>query len=122
MVMRQPAPSFRKRERFSSTDHLGPEAVAAFADHELSSTALHRARVHVVQCEECRAEVNHQRAAAEKLRNCNVDDAVHAPLSLVQKICQLPAEPVETAHDNSRPVADLMSVAYRALKTRGFKG
>ncbi|WP_235933457.1 anti-sigma factor [Corynebacterium qintianiae] len=117
MAMRLPGPGPRKKRRFSSTEHLSPEAVAAFADAELSASALHRARVHVVQCEECRAEVSQQRAAAEHLRCCNADEAVRAPLSLVQKLTEMPQDPMCEDDAGARP--RLVDVAYRALKRRG---
>lgn len=122
MALRQHTPVPRKKPRFSSTEHLGPEAVAAFADRELSPAALHRARVHIVQCDECRAEVNHQRAAAEQLRCCNADESVRAPKSLVQRLTQMPAEPIGDEPRTARPVTDFVSIAYRALKGRGSTG
>lgn len=76
-----------KRE-FKSTDHLNPEAVAAFVDGELSDSAFHRAAKHLEACDECRAEVDCQRKAANQLRV--VDDSdVHAPASLVERLTEL---------------------------------
>lgn len=76
-----------KRE-FKSTDHLNPEAVAAFVDGELSDSAFHRAAKHLAACDECRAEVDCQRKAANRLRV--VDDSdVHAPASLVERLAGL---------------------------------
>ena len=49
----------RKPREFASVEHLSLEAVAAFVDGELTPLAMHRARVHLVHCEECRAEVAH---------------------------------------------------------------
>lgn len=124
MAMRLPGPAPRKKRKFSSTEHLSPEAVAAFADAELSQSALHRARVHIVQCPECRAEVTQQRAAAEQLRCRNADESVRAPLSLVQRLTQM----TETnagfdergAESDARPnLAGIVDSAYSALKRRG---
>lgn len=79
-----------KRE-FKSTDHLNPEAVAAFVDGELSDSAFHRAAKHLEACDECRAEVDCQRKAANQLRV--VDDSdVHAPASLVERLTELCAD------------------------------
>lgn len=55
----------RKPREFASVEHLSLEAVAAFVDGELTPLAMHRARVHLVHCEECRAEVAQQRRASE---------------------------------------------------------
>ena len=122
MAMNLPGPAPRRRKGCSSTEHLSPEAVAAFADQELSKSALHRARVHVVLCEECRAEVNHQRAAAEHLRCCNADDSVRAPRSLVQKLAEMPENSRYEQPRGPRPVTELVEVAYRALRGRGGGG
>jgi len=43
--------------RFSSTEHLASEAVAAFADGELRMAAYLRAARHIAECPECAAEV-----------------------------------------------------------------
>lgn len=76
---------------FKSTDHLNPEAVAAFVDGELSDSAFHRAAKHLAACDECRAEVDCQRKAANRLRV--VDDSdVHAPASLVERLAGLCAD------------------------------
>ena len=37
-----------RRKQFSSTEHLSPEAIAAFTDNELSATAARRARSHLM--------------------------------------------------------------------------
>lgn len=73
---------------FASVEHLNPEAVAAYVDNELSQAAVHRARVHLVHCEECRQEVNRQRSAAERLRQ-TTSDSVHASSDLVAKLTQI---------------------------------
>ena len=79
-----------KRE-FKSTDHLNPEAAAAFVDGELSDSAFQRAAKHLEACDECRAEVDCQRKAANRLRV--VDDSdVHAPASLVERLAGLCAD------------------------------
>mgnify|MGYP006913875714 CR=1 FL=1 len=94
-----------KRE-FKSTDHLNPEAVAAFVDGELSDSAFHRAAKHLAACYECRAEVDCQRKAANRLRV--VDDSdVHAPASLVERLTGLCAdEPGSDAKSESDVSSD----------------
>lgn len=82
------------RREFNSTDHLNPEAVAAFVDGELSDSAFHRAAKHLADCDECRAEVDCQRKAANRLRVLRVvdDSGVHAPASLVERLAGLRAD------------------------------
>lgn len=79
-----------KRE-FNSTDHLNPEAVAAYVDGELTAGAYRRATKHLDDCEECLAEVAAQRRAADRLRVAD-DSQVHAPASLVERLASLRAE------------------------------
>ncbi|AWB83797.1 hypothetical protein [Corynebacterium liangguodongii] len=127
MAIPRPGEPPRKKRPFSSTDHLSPEAVAAFADSELSPTALHRARVHIVKCEECRGAVSEQRAAAERLRHCDADGEVRAPLALVERLAKLPAESAGqdiSYVDRREPysVAEFVGGAYRALLGRGHGG
>ncbi|AZA11171.1 anti-sigma factor family protein [Corynebacterium gerontici] len=73
----------KRKRRFSSIDHPNPEAVAAFVDDELSSTAKHRVHIHLVHCEECRDEVNRQRLASARLRAC---EDVSAPEPLLHRL------------------------------------
>ena len=47
--------------RFNSTDHLNPEAIAAYVDGELSKAATLRAERHLQLCGECCEEVQAQR-------------------------------------------------------------
>lgn len=75
--------------RFSSTDHLSAEAVAAFVDHELSPSAERRAADHVALCPECLADIVVQQRAAERLRRSDGAEEVHAPSSLVQRLAGL---------------------------------
>lgn len=77
-----------ERPDFASVDHLNPEAIAAFVDDELSEVAKHRARVHMIHCEECRSEVASQRSASQRIKACCNDD-VHAPSSLIAKLAQI---------------------------------
>lgn len=78
---------FRKKpKQFSSVEHLSLEAVAAFVDDELADSAAHRARVHVVQCPECREEVHTQRGTAELVRGSNLSAQVRAPKELLARL------------------------------------
>lgn len=69
-----------------SVDHLAPEAIAAYVDCELSPVARKRARLHLLQCEECAHEVRTQRAASEALNFCNTSDEVRASDDLLAKL------------------------------------
>lgn len=91
-----------RAKRFSSVEHLSHEAVAAFVDDELGATAAHRARVHIVQCPECRAEVHQQRGAAELLRGCNLSARLRAPEDLLARLAGI-------AHGNLGPGPDAES-------------
>ncbi|MGD7002472.1 zf-HC2 domain-containing protein [Corynebacterium halotolerans] len=85
--MLEPKPRTRPRVRsFASVEHLGPEAVAAYVDQELTERATHRARVHLVHCQECRSEVRRQHRAAEVLREGNRVQELRAPKSLLAKL------------------------------------
>lgn len=48
--------------------HLMPDAIVAFVDEELSTTANERARVHLDHCPYCSAEESAQREARDRLR------------------------------------------------------
>ena len=75
--------------QFSSTDHLSPEAVAAFADGELSASATRRAKAHIAQCTECHEEVVSQLSAAQRIRFLRSDDCVKAPTALIEKLTSI---------------------------------
>ncbi|MET3943463.1 anti-sigma factor family protein [Corynebacterium mucifaciens] len=107
-----------KRE-FKSTDHLNPEAVAAFVDGELSDSAFHRAAKHLAACDECRAEVDCQRKAANRLRVVG-DSDVHAPASLVERLAGLCAdEPGSDATGGSDVSGDRFSAPRGRLGRLG---
>lgn len=94
---------------FATTDHLNPEAIAAFADNELSPAAMHRAKVHLVHCLECRREVDRQRRASEQLKAANATE-VHMSSELLQRLMGIaqscPDGP--RAEDTVRPSETLM--------------
>lgn len=108
------------KQTFHSTDHLSTEAIAAWVDCELSESAVVRAAQHLHVCEECRAEVEAQRGASDRLC-CNSDD-VHAPAELVARLAMLkpadfPGDEVDE-RTGSR-VFDRLEAALRAFKPRG---
>lgn len=84
---------------FSSVEHLSHEAVAAFVDDELADAAAHRARVHVVQCPECRREVHAQRGAAQLLRGANLSAQVRVPQELMTKLAGIANTPMQPGPD-----------------------
>lgn len=49
-------------------DHLGLDAVVAFADGEMGLVAYQRAAAHVARCESCAIEVAEQTTARQQLR------------------------------------------------------
>lgn len=119
----QPQGSARPRRRvFASVDHLAPEAVAAFVDGELGDTAMHRARVHLVHCSECRAEVQRQRLAAEALQGSNWTPDVRAPRDLLRKLHDIAqcceAGPGAEAVPTSQPetMLDKLECLMRAVR------
>ncbi len=113
-------------KEFASVEHLNPEAVAAFVDNELSPMAAHRARIHMVQCEECREEVARQRVASERLRSATCRE-VHASSDLVAKLTQIaqscPTGPsAEELEEKSKSfLAKLDAMTRTKPKARGKK-
>lgn len=119
-----------KRE-FNSTDHLNPEAVAAFVDGELSDSAFRRAARHLEDCDECSAEVDSQRRAANRLRVVD-NSGVHAPASLVERLAGMSAGdldgvgevgeapgPRDRVRDLGANLSSALQSALGALKRRG---
>lgn len=109
-----------------SVDHLSTEAIAALVDGELSRRAEHRARIHLVHCETCRAEVRAQRSAAHRMREHA--SAVHTPGGLIEKLQRIPDEcdENEPSHRFSvdgcrRPetLVDRVDLLLRKLQPRG---
>ncbi|SDS21411.1 anti-sigma factor family protein [Corynebacterium timonense] len=110
--------------RFFSTEHLSTEAIAAFADGELSPSAERRAHAHIAECAECRRDIDIQRAAAARLRTCRGDETLRAPRTLVERLSHVSElEPDdETQRDTSRGaeiVNDVVGAALRALRRHG---
>ncbi|MBV7295063.1 zf-HC2 domain-containing protein [Corynebacterium sp. TAE3-ERU12] len=73
----------RRSPEFSSTDHLGVQAVASFVDGELPPVAHRRATAHLLACSECRHEVARQRQAARRLRDSG---NIHIPAELRSRL------------------------------------
>lgn len=83
--------------RFSSTEHLASEAVAAFADGELRMAAYLRAARHIAECPECAAEVDAQQQARNALKDSG---ELAMPHSLLGLLSQIPTcEPAAEAKD-----------------------
>ncbi len=82
--------------------HLGPEAIAALVDGELSPRATERARIHLVHCADCRREVLSQREVAQAMRTAMAHQAGpgHAtehegqglPETLLSRLAAIPEE------------------------------
>lgn len=81
-----------EERRLSAVGHLTPEVVAALVDGELSRGAEHRARIHLVYCEECRDQVKIQRQAAERVRDNGSLGGVHVSGSLISRLTRIPTE------------------------------
>lgn len=85
--------------------HLGPEAIAALVDGELSPSAAERARIHLVNCAECRREVLSQREVAQAMRTAMAqqDGPGHAvehegqglPAALLSRLAAIPEDSVD---------------------------
>ncbi|MFT4126387.1 MAG: zf-HC2 domain-containing protein [Gordonia sp. (in: high G+C Gram-positive bacteria)] len=73
--------------RFAPTEHLAPEAVAAYVDGELRSTAHLRATQHLAMCPECVAAVDAQLAARTRLRQSG---SMPIPTGLLGALSQIP--------------------------------
>ncbi|MDO5032015.1 anti-sigma factor [Corynebacterium sp.] len=82
-----------RARRNDTIGHLGPEAVAAFVDGEMEDKFMHRVRVHLVHCPQCRADVHAQRHASERLRHSNIDGDVRMPTGLMAKLADIASLP-----------------------------
>ncbi|WP_408923713.1 anti-sigma factor family protein [Corynebacterium marquesiae] len=109
--------------RSDTIGHLGPEAVVAFVDGEMEPKFMHRVRIHLVHCAECRADVHQQRHASEWVRQCADSAKVKAPQSLLAKLAGIAAEGVTPgpdattpAHRPQRDFLDKVEMVVRAIK------
>lgn len=109
-----------------SVDHLSTEAIAALVDGELSRRAEHRAKIHLVHCETCRAEVRAQRSASNRMREHASD--VHTPGGLMEKLQRIPEEcreddaPHRFSVDGCRrpeTLVDRLDLLLRKMQFRG---
>lgn len=113
----------RRKRRFDSVDHLGPEAIVSFVDGELSPAALHRARVHLVHCAECRLEVHAQRRTSDAVHASNMASDVTMPRDLLRRLTRIAERDVTDgpcAADIPTPrpesVIDRVETLLRALR------
>lgn len=109
---------------FCSTEHLNPEAIAAFADGELSRSAARRAMKHMLECPECFQDVLAQRRASARVKACNNDD-LRAPDSLVARLSEMRHEmqsveacDEEPHHKERSPLVAAVDATLRALRHR----
>lgn len=77
---------------FAPTEHLAPEAVAAFVDGELASNARMRATHHLAHCAECMNAVDAQFAARSRLRAAG---DVTMPAGLLGQLSQIPTREID---------------------------
>lgn len=68
--------------------HLAPDALVAFVDDELGSTAGDRATNHLLECAECRAAVAAQRSVKDALGSAATGEP---PRELLDRLRQIPA-------------------------------
>lgn len=115
-----------KAQEFASVDHLSADAVAMFVDNELTNAAMHRARLHLVHCGDCREEISQQRDTVAYVRNECKSEKVTAPQDLKAKLMSLANEcaPGPGADDCAiqRPesfVAKVESVVRAVRRTQG---
>lgn len=78
--------------RFSSTEHLSVEAIAAFVDGELRMNAHLRAAHHLSLCPQCAAEVEDQCRARNALRDSH---PIRIPSTLLGLLSEIPHYPPE---------------------------
>lgn len=117
----------KRPRRFKSVEHLSPEAIAALVDDELMPTAHHRAYVHLLQCESCRAEVKAQRDAVALLMDSTHDDSIRAPRELLDKLAGIAAQPIEdeplgTTYGHPEDLFDRLETYIRAFKSLRQRG
>ncbi|NLZ58202.1 MAG: hypothetical protein GX898_07885, partial [Corynebacterium sp.] len=105
---------------------LSSDAVAMFVDNELTNGAMHRARLHLVHCADCREEISKQRDTVDYVREECKNEQVTAPTDLKAKLMSLANEcsPGPGADDCAiqRPesfVAKVESVVRAVRRTQG---
>lgn len=103
------APGRPGGRRFAPTEHLAPEAVAAFVDGELGMTAHMRATHHLALCPECVAAVDAQTSARARLRESG---RVSIPDSLLSQLTQIPTREIDMTSGDA--ATDRMPGAFPA--------
>ena len=88
--------------RFGSTEHLSPEAIAAFVDGELRMTAHLRAAHHLSLCPQCAAEVEAQQQARSALRD---SCPIRIPSSLLGMLSEIPHQSAMTGDGGAAGIA-----------------
>ncbi|WP_238423032.1 hypothetical protein [Gordonia sp. 'Campus'] len=86
--------------RFAPTEHLAPEAVAAFVDGELGMSAHARAAHHLALCPECVGAVEAQSLARTRLRESG---RVSIPASLLGQLSQIPTREIDLTSETFGP-------------------
>lgn len=81
-----------ERDPFDSIDHLGPEAVVAYVDGEMTPIAAERARMHIALCAECRDEVYRQSGTSQALRQACMTSSMRAPSELIVRLTAIAQE------------------------------
>ncbi len=109
----RPTPGVR---RFASTEHLAPEAVAAFADGELGMSAHARAMNHLTMCPECAAAVDAQLAARTRLRTAG---EVSIPLDLLGQLSEIPTKEIDIPRLSEHPTVSPDAPTDRRQMPRG---
>ncbi|ANY23034.1 MULTISPECIES: hypothetical protein [Gordonia] len=94
------APGTAGGRGFAPTEHLAPEAVAAFVDGELGMSAHARAAHHLALCHECVAAVEAQSLARTRLRESG---RVSIPDSLLGQLSQIPTREIDMTSGRPRP-------------------
>ena len=108
---------------FASVDHLSAEAVAAYVDNELTPRALHRAKVHLLKCDECRCEIKAHLAASRRLREAAAHNTVSTPADLKARLASIPVECAldtdshDGLHDSGAAPGDDVSWASRSHRS-----
>lgn len=99
--------------RFASTEHLAPEAVAAFVDGELGMSAHARAINHLTMCPECAGAIDAQMAARTRLRTAG---EVSIPSDLLGALSEIPTREIDVRDHGVAP--DAPTARQRAPRGR----
>ena len=101
--------------RFSSTDHLATEAVAAYVDGELPMKAHLRAASHLSVCAQCAAEVDAQGQARAALRDSR---PVNMPATLMGLLSAIPQNAPQEQPPEPPPVDEQPDRIHRGRRKR----